>query len=186
MVQSQRESLLQGAASYVLEHGFAGLSLRPLAKALGTSDRMLMYHFGSKEALVRAVMERLSADFAGQLGGMISGRVAVDEAARALWGIFTSATAAPYLKAYVELFALSLHEPALYGEAVRTLTEAWVSLLAGALGSGAEARVQATLILGVLDGLFILRQATGDAGTADAALERIAAGWAASVAPAAG
>ena len=44
-----RENLLPLLAAYVLEHGLAGLSLRPLAAAAGTSDRMLLYHFASKQ-----------------------------------------------------------------------------------------------------------------------------------------
>ena len=52
---SRRERLAEDATDYVLEHGIAGLSLRPLAAALGTSDRMLLYHFGSKDALVAEV-----------------------------------------------------------------------------------------------------------------------------------
>ena len=55
-----RETLLPLLAAYVLENGLADVSLRPLAKAAGTSDRMLLYHFGSKEELVidRAYVEK--------------------------------------------------------------------------------------------------------------------------------
>ena len=42
----RRAELLAGATAGAFEHGLAGLSLRPLAKALGTSDRMLVYYFG--------------------------------------------------------------------------------------------------------------------------------------------
>src|ERR1700712_2925280 len=52
----RREELAQGATDYVLEHGLIGLSLRPLAAALGTSDRMLLYHFASKDDLVVTVL----------------------------------------------------------------------------------------------------------------------------------
>src|SRR2546422_10730222 len=49
---ARRCELLSGVAGYLLEHGLADLSLRPLAAAIGTSPRMLLYHFGSKEQLV--------------------------------------------------------------------------------------------------------------------------------------
>ena len=42
----------------MLEHGLAGLSLRPLAAATGTSPRVLLYLFGSKEQLVRELLAR--------------------------------------------------------------------------------------------------------------------------------
>ena len=62
-----RETLLPLLAVHVLEHGLAGLSLRPLAKAAGTSDRMLIYHFGSKDELVAELLEYLAQVFADAL-----------------------------------------------------------------------------------------------------------------------
>ena len=62
-----RETLLPRLAGHVLEHGLAGLSLRPLAKAADTSDRMLIYHFGSKDALVAALLEHLSELYSAAL-----------------------------------------------------------------------------------------------------------------------
>ena len=40
----------------MLEHGLIGLSLRPLAAAIGTSDRMLLYHFDGKDDLIATVI----------------------------------------------------------------------------------------------------------------------------------
>jgi AcrR family transcriptional regulator len=61
-VASPRQRLLDGAIEYVAANGIGELSLRGLAAALGTSHRMLIHHFGSKEGLwveiVRAVEER--------------------------------------------------------------------------------------------------------------------------------
>ena len=58
---ARRDEVAQAATDYVLEHGLVGLSLRPLAAELGTSDRMLLYHFGSKDDLVATVL-RVSND----------------------------------------------------------------------------------------------------------------------------
>ena len=63
-----RETLLPLLAAHVLQNGLADASLRPLAKAAGTSDRMLIYHFGTKDALVAAVLEYLAGMFATALG----------------------------------------------------------------------------------------------------------------------
>src|SRR3712207_6897642 len=67
----QREAFLSGAVEHVLRHGVATLSLRPLAAALGTSDRMLLYYFGSREQLLTAVLgavgEQLQTQFAAPL-----------------------------------------------------------------------------------------------------------------------
>lgn len=49
----RRHELLEKTAEYLLANGLGGSSLRPLAKAIGTSPRMLLYYFGSKDALLR-------------------------------------------------------------------------------------------------------------------------------------
>lgn len=62
-----RETLLPLLAAHVLAHGLADASLRPLARAAGTSDRMLIYHFGSKEALVADLLDYLAGQFSAAL-----------------------------------------------------------------------------------------------------------------------
>ena len=56
-MSDRRQVLAEAATDYVIEHGLIDLSLRPLAAALGTSDRMLLYHFRDKNDLV-AVLGR--------------------------------------------------------------------------------------------------------------------------------
>jgi len=62
-----KETLLPKLAAHVLEHGLGGASLRPLAKAAGTSDRMLIYHFGDKETLVRDLLEYTAGVYSAAL-----------------------------------------------------------------------------------------------------------------------
>lgn len=62
-----REALLAAMAGHVLAHGLNTASLRPLAKAAGTSDRMLIYHFGSKDKLVAELLQFLAAGLAERL-----------------------------------------------------------------------------------------------------------------------
>ncbi len=72
-----RESLLPPLAAHVLEHGLGGASLRPLAKAAGTSDRMLIYHFGNKETLISDLLEYIAGIYsAGLDAGMGTERAA--------------------------------------------------------------------------------------------------------------
>lgn len=73
MAQTQlsRETLLPKLAAHVLEHGLGGASLRPLAKAAGTSDRMLIYHFGNKEGLITELLGYIAAMYSGALDAML-------------------------------------------------------------------------------------------------------------------
>src|SRR5690349_23909914 len=58
---TRREQLLHAAVEHVAAHGLGDLSLRQLAAALGTSHRMLVYHFGSKQQLLDEVIRVVEA-----------------------------------------------------------------------------------------------------------------------------
>ena len=59
---ARRDELLERAYRYALAHGLAGMSLRPLAEAIGSSPRVLLFLFGSKEDLIRALLARARQD----------------------------------------------------------------------------------------------------------------------------
>jgi AcrR family transcriptional regulator len=61
-VSARREELLEAAYRHALAHGLVDLSLRPLAAAIGTSPRVLMFLFGNKDGLVRALLARARED----------------------------------------------------------------------------------------------------------------------------
>ncbi|MFI1051477.1 TetR/AcrR family transcriptional regulator [Streptomyces griseoruber] len=58
----RRRELLEAAYAYALRSGLGDLSLRPLAEAIGTSPRVLLYLFDSKDGLIRALLARARAD----------------------------------------------------------------------------------------------------------------------------
>lgn len=55
------DPLIDKLADHVLAAGLAASSLRPLARAAGTSDRMLLYYFADKDAVIAAALERIAA-----------------------------------------------------------------------------------------------------------------------------
>src|SRR5262245_34958796 len=54
----RKQELLEAAYAYVTDHGLVEMSLRPLAEAVGSSPRVLLFLFGSKDDLVRALLAR--------------------------------------------------------------------------------------------------------------------------------
>jgi AcrR family transcriptional regulator len=57
--QHRRDELLDAVVGYAVEHGFAELTWRPLAAALGVTPTTLVHRFGSKEQMIQAVQQRL-------------------------------------------------------------------------------------------------------------------------------
>src|SRR5438876_12282239 len=60
-MSSRKTGLLDAILEYLVEHGVANTSLRPMASQLGTSPRILMFHFKSKEGLLQEAMCELNA-----------------------------------------------------------------------------------------------------------------------------
>ena len=56
---TRRDELMDKIVHALLSEGISDLSLRPLAKAVGTSARLLIYHFGSKEKLLADALEQV-------------------------------------------------------------------------------------------------------------------------------
>jgi len=58
-IVKRRDELLDKIVDALLSEGISDLSLRPLAKAVGTSARLLIYHFGSKEKLLADALDQV-------------------------------------------------------------------------------------------------------------------------------
>ncbi|WP_232367307.1 TetR/AcrR family transcriptional regulator [Altererythrobacter lutimaris] len=71
--EMSRESLLPKLAKFVLDNGLQAASLRPLAKAAQTSDRMLIYHFGNKERLIADTLAYIAEIYAAELDKSFGG-----------------------------------------------------------------------------------------------------------------
>ena len=53
----RRAALLEAAATHLVEHGLADASLDAIARTAGTSARMLVHHFGGRDAVVTGALE---------------------------------------------------------------------------------------------------------------------------------
>jgi len=168
----RREELLEGAYRYALEHGVADLSLRPLAAAVGSSPRVLLFLFGSKAGLVQALLARARQDELALLDrARAAGAGNRDslEVVSQVWEWLAAEEHRALLNLWVEGYARSLIEPAgpWSGFAAATVAD-WLELLRD-LGGDA---VDSTLILAVLRGAMLDLLATGELDRVSAAVER--------------
>lgn len=65
--EARRDAILDVAAGWFLEHGYAGTTMSAIAAAMGGSKGTLWNYFPSKEELFAAVIERVSGAFRAQL-----------------------------------------------------------------------------------------------------------------------
>jgi AcrR family transcriptional regulator len=172
-----RERLLDAAVAYAVAHGISDLTLRELAAAIGTSHRMLIYHFGSKEALLVAVTRAVEAaqrDLLTELS--VDDGLSPAEATRHLWAGLAAPELWPQERLFFELYARALqHRPGTSGF-LDGIVGDWVETTAAYLVAQGVApdvaRSEARLGLAVFRGLLLDLLATGDRAAVDAALER--------------
>jgi AcrR family transcriptional regulator len=178
-----RERLLAGAMGYVAEHGVGDLSLRGLAAALGTSHRMLIYHFGSREGLLIEVIRTVEAQQRAALAAMLLDEDATPaEIMRRAWNHIADPSLWPNERLFFEIYAQALqgHPHAL--PVLDGIIDLWVEPLTRiAVAQGrdeAEARAEARLGIAVTRGLLLDLLATHDRAAVDAAMERYIAAMA--------
>jgi AcrR family transcriptional regulator len=170
MASPRRTELLESAYRYVLEKGLGDLSLRPLAAAIGSSPRVLLYLFGSKDGLIRALLARARADETELLRRAPTGDLA--QVALQVWAWLAAPEHRALLTLWTEAYARSLIEPdgPWAGFAAGTVRD-WLALLAAAQDDPdhPDAAARRTMVLAVLRGALLDLLATGD-------LERTTAG----------
>ncbi len=155
----QREAFLAGAVEHVLRHGVSGLSLRPLAAALGTSDRMLLYYFGTRELLLEQVLDRVGDGLVAALSEAVPpGRSAPEVLLRSVWTQVRVPAVEPVLRLYVEILGQSAAQVPPFPAAARRVAQRWLDWVEGRLDvPEAERPSVAAALLATLDGLLLLQ-----------------------------
>jgi AcrR family transcriptional regulator len=175
---ARSSELLELAYAYVLENGLTEMSLRPLAKAIGTSPRVLLFLFGSKDGLVRALLARAREDELAAIERLREGKGEGNLAAMVaeIWGWLSDPRHRGLLRLWVERYARSLMEPegTWAGFAAGTV-EDWLELLASAQTEDERntpaAVAERTLALAILRGALLDLLATGDVERTTEAVE---------------
>ena len=172
--QEQREAFLVGAVEQVLRNGVSGLSLRPLAAALGTSDRMLLYYFGSRERLLEAVLDLVGDGLVAALSDAVpQGRSEPDMLLRELWSIARDPVVEPVLRLYVEILGQAAAQVAPFPAAARRAAHRWLDWMQDRVDvPTAQRQEAAAALLATIDGLLLLHLAVGS-DVADRAARRL-------------
>lgn len=160
-----REHLREQAVDYVISHGAADLTLRPLAKNLKTNARMLVYHFGSREGLMREIL----ASMREREGALIEEWFGKAKTPPTLlkflltyWRRMSDPQMRPVVRLVFELYALALRDPRRYPGVLSNPVGHWKKLAARTGRAPKIADAEATLLLAATRGLLLDLCATGD------------------------
>lgn len=169
-MEDARAQLLEAVIADVAAHGIGDRSLRDLARSVGSSHRMLLYHFGSRAGLVAAVVAAVEAaqrELLREVAAEVDGPA---ELVVALWERVTSEELRPFVRLFFEAVS-----------AMRDgdLTQSWLDdaeEVTAMLGLAFDP-VDVRLGVAVTRGLLIDVLATGETGPATASLRRFVELW---------
>jgi len=157
-------------------HGLGDRSLRDLAAAVGTSHRMLLYHFGSRDGLVAAVVEMVEADQRAVLAELAGTATGPADLIRRLWQRVSAPEVLPFVRLFFETVA---------HRGTADLTTPWIedsAPITEAFGmpfDPAEIRLGVAVTRGLLVDVIL----TGDVDAASASLERFISMWEQTIGP---
>jgi AcrR family transcriptional regulator len=163
--EARRAELLDRAVDYVTRHGLAELSLRPLAKAVRSSPRGLLYHFGSKEELIVEIVRRGRARQRAMMADLKLADLPPREVARQLWREFSRPEWEPLTRLSFEVYALSLADPARFPGFLDASVNEWLGALKGCTTT------EATLLIAGFRGFLLDLLATHDRARIDRAVD---------------
>ncbi|MFO0591566.1 MAG: TetR/AcrR family transcriptional regulator [Polyangiaceae bacterium] len=171
-----RENLLRSILAELDLRGLGDRSLRDLAAAAGTSHRMLIHHFGSREGMLVAVVEHIESEERAATEGRYA-PVDIDpaEELRVTWGRLSDPSVAGRERLFFECYARGLTGEAPFTRLFPGAVERWVGALSAtdvARGFPLDAaRARSRCVLALLRGLLLDLLATGDREGTTAALE---------------
>ena len=166
--RAKRVELTEAIATTVLQHGLDALALRGLAARLGTSGRMLLYYFGTKDELVRAVLGCISERMA--LRQQVASSAPRESAGRFLADLLRAGAepdTAPFMRVWVEVIARAARDEAPYREITAETVGAWLDWIGTRLVPAPDNDGKARAILSIVEGMMLLE--TARPGTTEAA-----------------
>jgi AcrR family transcriptional regulator len=168
--------LLDRSVDYVCSHGLAELSLRPLAKAVGSSPRVLLHYFQSKENLVVEIVRQGRARQQTMMARLKLADLAPHQVARSLWREWSKPEWEALGRLSFEIYALALQDRTRFPGYLDASVNEWLRALekcADDSGEGRkDSRTFATLLVAGFRGFLLDLLATHDRVRIDRAVDR--------------
>ena len=152
----------------VAERGIGDRSLRDLAEAVGTSHRMLLHHFGTRDELLLAIVQEVERRQTTILGTLPDDPA---DAVAAMWADVRRPEMRPFERLFFECYARGAQGEAPFDRLVPAAVDGWLAAVEDERG-GAVDPAFVRLGLAVSRGLLLDLVATGDDAGVDAAAAR--------------
>jgi AcrR family transcriptional regulator len=163
--ERRRQALLDSLIDEFATGGIGGRSLRAVAEAVGTSHRMLLYHFGSRDELLLAIVEEVERRQAATLAQLPDDPA---EAFAAMWADLRRPELRPFERLFFECYARGVQGEAPFDRFVPAAVDTWLTEVQDLAGDAVDPGM-IRLALAVTRGLLLDLAATDDEAGVDAA-----------------
>jgi AcrR family transcriptional regulator len=157
---NRREAAIERMADFILAEGLAAATLRPLAAAVGTSDRMLLYYFSNKDDLLAATLAKIAARMIAQLDHAIpvGSRRTFSVLLEQVWTALASDSLRPFVPLWLDLASAAARGLQPHRDIAGEIADGfhdWVAVRLHAKGD-VEAASSARLFLAAIEGMYLL------------------------------
>jgi AcrR family transcriptional regulator len=121
-----RAGLLARILEFAARDGLADRSLREIATGVGTSHRMLLYHFGSREGLLAAVVDAMEQQQRAAMAALAGTAATPAELMSGLWRQVADPQIRPFVRLFFEVFALATRHAPGTEQVLAGLTTTWL------------------------------------------------------------
>jgi AcrR family transcriptional regulator len=164
----RRAELLGALLDAFARGGIGGRSLREVADAVGTSHRMLLHHFGSRDELLLTIVEEVERRQAATLDELPDDPA---DAVAAMWAGVRRPELWAFERLFFECYARAAQGEAPFTRLLPAAVDGWLDAVDQRTGGAAD-RAMVRLGLAVTRGLLLDLVATGDEAGVDAAAAR--------------
>jgi AcrR family transcriptional regulator len=166
--ERRRTELLDGVIEAFASGGIGGRSLREVAEAVGTSHRMLLHYFGSREELLLTIVEEIERRQAAMLVDLPDDPA---EAVAAMWADLRRPELRPFERLFFECYSRAAQGEVPFTRLLPAAVDGWLARVDKSTGGGADPAM-VRLGLAVTRGLLLDLVATGDDKGVDSAAAR--------------
>lgn len=127
-VEEKKVQIIQRVVGYIVENGLLNeMGIRSLAKAARTSDRMLIYYFGTKDELIDQALSTIAAGFTSQLDSLLGPHQRpADQLLAELTSVVFHDAFDTSARLWFELVGLAARNKEPYASNARSLAKNWI------------------------------------------------------------
>ncbi len=122
----KKQAIAESIAAYLVANGFADSGIRTLAKAAGTSDRMLMYYFATKDEVIQAALMLITQSLTAHLDSLITAQtISGDQLLEVLTQAGRSEEFRPVIQLWFEIVGRAVRAEQPYRDCAQLIAANW-------------------------------------------------------------